>query len=44
MADLGDSSDVSRLRQLHPELDAFNELGVDTRFIVSEPLPDLPGA
>jgi predicted glutamine amidotransferase len=38
------SSDVSQLRQLYPELDALNELGADTRFIVSEPLRDLPGA
>jgi predicted glutamine amidotransferase len=38
------STDVSQLRQLYPELSVLNELGVDTRFIVSEPLRDLPGA
>ncbi|WP_433275334.1 class II glutamine amidotransferase [Pseudonocardia xinjiangensis] len=38
------SSDVSQLRRLYPELDALDELGDDTRFIVSEPLRDLPGA
>ena len=38
------STDVRQLRQLHPELEVLNELSVDTRFIVSEPLRDLPGA
>jgi glutamine amidotransferase len=38
------STDVSQVRQLHPELDVLNRLGPDTRFIVSEPLRDLPGA
>jgi predicted glutamine amidotransferase len=37
------SSDVSQVRQLYPELDALDQLGADTRFIVSEPLRDLPG-
>jgi predicted glutamine amidotransferase len=38
------SSDVSQVRRLYPELDALEQLGADTRFIVSEPLRDLPGA
>jgi predicted glutamine amidotransferase len=38
------SSDVSQVRRLYPELDALDQLGADTRFIVSEPLRDLPGA
>jgi len=38
------STDVSQLRQLYPDLEALNELGADTRFVVSEPLRDLPGA
>jgi predicted glutamine amidotransferase len=38
------STDVSQLRQLYPELDVLDRLGADTRFIVSEPLRDLPGA
>jgi predicted glutamine amidotransferase len=38
------STEVSQVRQLHPELEVLNELGPDTRFIVSEPLRDLPGA
>ena len=38
------STDVSQVRQLHPDLEVLNELGDDTRFIVSEPLRDLPGA
>ena len=38
------STDVRQLRQLHPELEVLNELSVDTRFVVSEPLRDLPGA
>jgi predicted glutamine amidotransferase len=37
------SSDVSQVRRLYPELDALEQLGADTRFIVSEPLRDLPG-
>ena len=32
------------MRQLYPELDVLDQLGADTRFIVSEPLRDLPGA
>jgi predicted glutamine amidotransferase len=38
------STDVAQVRQLHPELDVLDRLGADTRFIVSEPLRDLPGA
>lgn len=38
------STDVSQLRQLYPELPVLDELGNDTRFIVSEPLRALPGA
>jgi glutamine amidotransferase len=38
------STDVSQLRQLYPDLPVLAVLGADTRFIVSEPLRDLPGA
>ncbi len=38
------STDIEQVRQLYPELTILNELGDDTRFIVSEPLRDLPGA
>lgn len=38
------STDVSQVRQLHPELEALQQLGPDTRFVVSEPLRELPGA
>jgi predicted glutamine amidotransferase len=38
------SNDVTPLRQLYPELDVLDRLSPDTRFIVSEPLRDLPGA
>ena len=38
------STDIEQVRQLYPELTVLNELGDDTRFIVSEPLRDLPGA
>ena len=38
------SNDVSQVRELYPELDVLDRLGADTRFIVSEPLRDLPGA
>ena len=38
------STDIAQVRQLYPELAVLNELGDDTRFIVSEPLRDLPGA
>jgi predicted glutamine amidotransferase len=38
------SNDVSQVRELYPELDVLDRLGTDTRFIVSEPIRDLPGA
>jgi glutamine amidotransferase len=38
------SNDVSQVRELYPDLDVLDRLGVDTRFIVSEPIRDLPGA
>jgi predicted glutamine amidotransferase len=38
------STDVSQLRRLHPEVDVLGRLSSDARFIVSEPLRDLPGA
>ena len=38
------STDVSTLRQLHPEVEMLRGLGEETRLVVSEPLGDLPGA
>jgi predicted glutamine amidotransferase len=38
------STDIAQLRQLHPELAVLDQLGTDTRFVVSEPLRALPGA
>jgi glutamine amidotransferase len=38
------SHDVGQVRRLYPDLDVLDRLGDDTRFIVSEPLRDLPGA
>ncbi|EWT01609.1 glutamine amidotransferase [Intrasporangium oryzae NRRL B-24470] len=38
------STALTRLRELHPEVEMLQRLGVDTRFVVSEPLRDLPGA
>jgi len=38
------STDVSQVRKLHPDVEALRELGPDTRFIVSEPIRELPGA
>src|SRR6476659_7359815 len=38
------STDVGQVRRLYPELQVLKELGDDSRFIVSEPLRDLPGA
>ncbi|MEW1953452.1 class II glutamine amidotransferase [Terrabacter sp. NPDC080008] len=38
------STDVTRLRELHPEVEMLRTLSADTRFVVSEPLRDLPGA
>ena len=38
------STNVAQLRDLHPEVEMLRTLGDDTRFVVSEPLRDLPGA
>ncbi|MBG0822436.1 class II glutamine amidotransferase [Planomonospora sp. ID91781] len=38
------STDISQVRQLHPELESLRRLGAGTRFVVSEPLRDLTGA
>ena len=38
------STDISQVRSLYPELDVLERFGSDTRFIVSEPLRELPGA
>ena len=38
------SNDSAQVRELYPELDVLDRLGADARFIVSEPLRDLPGA
>jgi predicted glutamine amidotransferase len=38
------STKVARLLELHPEVEVLHRLGAETRFIVSEPLRDLPGA
>ena len=38
------STDISQVRSLYPELAVLDRLGPDTRFIVSEPLRELPGA
>src|SRR4029079_1265696 len=38
------STNVAQLRQLYPDLEVLNELGAESRFVVSEPLRDLPGA
>jgi predicted glutamine amidotransferase len=38
------STEVTRLRALHPEVEVLHQLGPQTRFVVSEPLRDLPGA
>lgn len=38
------STAVSTLRQLHPEVEVLSLLGEESRFVVSEPLRDLPGA
>jgi glutamine amidotransferase len=37
------STDVAQARRLYPELAVLDRLGEDARFIVSEPLRDLPG-
>ena len=38
------STEVSALRQLHPDVPILKGLGEETRLPVSEPLGDLPGA
>jgi glutamine amidotransferase len=38
------STAVSSLRQLHPEVEVLHRLSEDARFVVSEPLRELPGA
>jgi glutamine amidotransferase len=38
------STNVTTLRQLHPEVEILQGLGEETRLVVSEPLGDLPGA
>ena len=37
------STDMAKLQALHPEVEALRRLGGLTRFVVSEPLRDLPG-
>ncbi|WP_109530264.1 MULTISPECIES: class II glutamine amidotransferase [Nocardia] len=38
------STEIDKLRALHPEVEVLYHLGDETRFVVSEPLRDLPGA
>jgi glutamine amidotransferase len=38
------STDMLTLRELHPEVPAFQAVSEETRLVVSEPLGDLPGA
>jgi predicted glutamine amidotransferase len=38
------STKISQLRALHPEVEVLQELGEETRLVVSEPLRDLEGA
>jgi predicted glutamine amidotransferase len=38
------STHVNQLRQLYPDLEVLDQLGPETRLVVSEPLRDLPGA
>jgi glutamine amidotransferase len=38
------STDLNTLRELHPDITAFEALSEETRLVVSEPLGDLPGA
>jgi len=38
------STEVAKIRALHPEVEVLHQLGPETRFVVSEPLRDLPGA
>jgi predicted glutamine amidotransferase len=37
------STNAARVRELYPELEDLKRVGADARFIVSEPLRDLPG-
>jgi glutamine amidotransferase len=37
------STDAAQVRKLYPDLEVLDRLGADARFIVSEPLRDLPG-
>ncbi|MEV0199709.1 class II glutamine amidotransferase [Nonomuraea sp. NPDC050691] len=38
------STDITQIRDLHPELESLRRLGPTTRFVVSEPMRDLTGA
>ena len=38
------STDIAKVRALHPEVEALHRLGDDTRVVASEPLRDLAGA
>jgi predicted glutamine amidotransferase len=38
------STDVRTLRELYPEMELLQDLGDESRLVVSEPLGDLPGA
>jgi len=38
------STDVTALRELHPEVEVLSTLGEETRLVVSEPLGDMSGA
>jgi predicted glutamine amidotransferase len=38
------TKDVSTLRALYPEREVLHEVSADARFVVSEPMGDLPGA
>jgi predicted glutamine amidotransferase len=38
------STEMTRLQELHPEVEALHGLAPNTRLVVSEPIRDLPGA
>ena len=38
------STEVAKVRALYPEVEVLHQLGPEARFVVSEPLRDLPGA
>jgi predicted glutamine amidotransferase len=38
------STEVAKVRALYPEVELLHQLGPEARFVVSEPLRDLPGA